>query len=115
MNKLLGLVSVVMLFIALSLGVANAAKNCGSKDSITIPVHNWSSQIVMSHVVGQLFEKIGCKVKYTTTDKRAVYEALRIGDVTIEVEVWEDFAELFNAALDKGGLLDAGTHEALTR
>ena len=115
MNKLSGLVSVVMLFIALSLGVANAAKNCGSKDSITIPVHNWSSKIVMSHVVGQLFEKIGCKVKYTTTDKRAVYEALRIGDVTIEIEVWEDFAELFNAALDKGGLLDAGTHEALTR
>ena len=101
MNKLSGLVYVVMLFTAISLDVANAAKNCGSKDPITIPIHNWSSQIVMSHVAGQLFEKIGCKVKYTTTDKRAVYEALRIGDVIIELEVWEDFATSFNAALEQ--------------
>ena len=74
------------------------------------PDPNWSSQIVMSHVVGQLFEKLGCNVEYTSTDSQAVYEAVRIGDATIELEVWEgSFATSFNAALDKGGILDAGT------
>ena len=99
------------------LGVAGTANaDCGSSDPIVIPTHNWSSQIVMSHVVGQLFEKIGCTVEYTSTDSQAVYEAVRIGDATIELEVWEgSFATSFNAALDKGGILDAGTHDAVTR
>ncbi len=92
------------------------AEGCGSDDPIIIPTHNWSSQIVMSHVVGQLFEKIGCEVEYTSTDSQAVYEAVRIGDATLELEVWEgSFATSFNAALDKGGILDAGTHAAVTR
>ncbi len=44
-----------------------------SKDPIKIPVHNWSSQIVMSHVVGDLFKKLGDNVEYVTTDSQAVY------------------------------------------
>ena len=131
MNKLLELFCAVLLFTVLSLGAAKAEKECGSpepaintqaerglleKESIIIAVHNWSSQIVMSHVVGQLFEKIGCKVEYVSGDARGVYEAIRTGDVTIEVEVWEgSFAKFFNEALDKGGILDVGTHEAITR
>ncbi|MDA8007523.1 MAG: ABC transporter substrate-binding protein [Gammaproteobacteria bacterium] len=102
---------------AFAFGGASAhAQDCGSKDSIVIPTHNWSSQIVMSHVIGQLFEKIGCNVEYTSTDSQAVYEAVRIGDATIEVEVWEGaFAASFNKALDKGGIIDAGNHAAVTR
>ena len=97
-------------------GAPARAQDCGSEDPIVIPTHNWSSQIVMSHVVGQLFEKIGCNVEYTSTDSQTVYEAVRIGDATIEVEVWEGaFAASFNKALDKGGILDAGNHAAVTR
>jgi glycine betaine/proline transport system substrate-binding protein len=29
-----------------------------SSDPIVIPIHNWSSQIVMSNVVGQIFESM---------------------------------------------------------
>ena len=45
-----------------------------SSDPIVIPVHNWSSQIVMSHVVGQIFESMGNAVEFVTTDSQAVYE-----------------------------------------
>ena len=39
----------------------------------------------------------------------------RIGDVTISHEVWESaFGKSFTTALDKGGLLDWGDHEART-
>ena len=85
-------------------------------DPIIIPTHNWTSQIVMSNVVGQLFQKMGYKVQYTVKDSQAVYEAIRIGDVHIELEVWESsFAQSFNVALNKVGILDAGTHDAIAR
>ena len=63
MNKLLGLFSAVLLFTMFSSGAAKAAKDCGSKDPIIIPLHNWTSQIVMSRVVGLLFEEIDCQLK----------------------------------------------------
>ena len=34
-------------------------------DPIIIPTHDWSSQIVMSNVVGQLLEKLGYEVIYS--------------------------------------------------
>ena len=87
-----------------------------SSDPIVIPIHNWSSQIVMSYVVGQLFEEIGDNVEYVTTDSQAVYESVRLGDVTLEMEVWEGaFGASFRTALEKGGLHDAGDHDAVTR
>ncbi|MEJ6708698.1 MAG: glycine betaine ABC transporter substrate-binding protein, partial [Amylibacter sp.] len=87
-----------------------------SSDPIVIPIHNWSSQIVMSNVVGQMLEGMGNNVEYVTTDSQAVYESVRLGDVTMELEVWEGaFGASFRAALEKGGLHDAGDHNAVTR
>ncbi|WP_116598397.1 ABC transporter substrate-binding protein [Primorskyibacter marinus] len=87
-----------------------------SSDPIVIPTHNWSSQIVMSHVVGQIFESMGANVEYVSTDSQAVYESVRLGDVTLELEVWEGaFGNSFRAAQEKGGIVDAGDHNAITR
>ena len=84
------------------------------KDSsapIVIPVHNWSSQVVMAHVIGGIFESMGNNVKYVPADSQAVYESIRIGDVSISHEVWQSaFGKSFDAARDKGGLLDWGDH-----
>ena len=49
----------------------------GAGDSsapIVIPTHNWSSQIVMAHVIGGIFEANGNNVKYVPADSQAVYE-----------------------------------------
>lgn len=87
-----------------------------SDDPIIIPTHNWSSQVVMSHVVGKLFEKEGYNVEFTSTDSQAVYESVRLGDVTLELEVWEGaFGQSFKDALSKGGIVDVGDHNAVTR
>ena len=87
-----------------------------AKAPIIIPIHNWSSQIVMSHTVGQIFESTGNSVEYITTDSQAVYESVRLGDVHLELEVWEGaFGKSFRDALEKGGLHDAGDHNAVTR
>ena len=87
-----------------------------SSDPIVIATHNWSSQIVMTYVVGQIYESMGNNVEYVSTDSQAVYESVRLGDVTLELEVWEGaFGVAFNEALSKGGLHDAGDHNAVTR
>lgn len=101
---------------ALSVATAPSAIAEDSSDPIIIPTHNWSSQIVMSHVVGQIYESMGNNVEYVSTDSQAVYEAVRLGDVTLELEVWEGaFGPAFSEALEKGGLHDAGDHNAVTR
>ncbi len=95
------------------LGVAHAED---SSDPIIIPIHNWSSQIVVSNVVGQMYESMGLNVEYVTTDSQAVYESIRLGDVTLELEVWEGaFGASYRAALARGGMVDAGAHDAVTR
>ena len=87
-----------------------------SSDPIVIPIHNWSSQIVMSNVVGQILEEMGSNVEYVTTDSQAVYESVRLGDVTMELEVWEGaFGASFREAMEKGGIVDVGDHDAVTR
>lgn len=75
---------------ALSAGVLSLAPLSGfaadSDDPIVIPIHNWSSQIVMSNVVGQMLEQNGNAVEYVTTDSQAVYESVRLGDVSLELK-----------------------------
>jgi len=86
-----------------------------SAEPIVIPTHNWSSQIVMAYVIGGIFESMGNNVEYVPADSQAVYEAIRNGDVTISHEVWQStFGASFYNAMEKGGVIDAGTHEAAT-
>lgn len=102
------------LSIALAISAPAFAEDSG--DPIVIPIHNWNSQIVMSNVVGQIFEEMGNNVEYVSTDSQAVYESVRLGDVTLELEVWEGaFGAAFNEAMEKGGIVDAGDHDAVTR
>ena len=58
-----------------------------SSSPIVIPTHNWSSQVVMAYVIGGIFESMGNNVEYKSADSQAVYEAIRIGDITISHEV----------------------------
>ena len=112
MKKIISLLSALIISVVSFAGISNAAD---SKKPIVIPTHNWSSQIVMAYVIGGIFESMGNNVKYVNADSQAVYESIRIGDVTLSHEVWESaFGKSFTTALDKGGLLDWGDHEART-
>ena len=102
------------LFIVLGLGLTFSV-NANSKKPIIIPVHNWTSQVVGAYVIGGIFESLGNNVIYRNFDSQAVYESIRIGDVSISHEVWESaFGRSFNEALSKGGIIDAGLHPAST-
>ena len=110
MRKLISLLSALVISAVSFVGISNAAD---SKKPTRIPTHNWSSQVVMAYVIGGIIEDMGGNVEYVPADSQAVYESIRIGDVDISHEVWESaFGKSFTTALDAGGLLDWGDHEA---
>ena len=112
MRKIISLLSALVISLVSFIGISNAGD---SKKPIVIPTHNWNSQVVMAYVIGGMFETMGNNVEYVPADPQAVYEAIRIGDVTISHEVWQStFGASFQDAIDKGGLLDWGKHEAAT-
>ena len=97
------------------LSVTGVAKAADSTQPIVIPIHNWSSQVVMAYVIAGMFEQMGNNVKYVPADTQAVYESIRNGDVTLSHEVWQStFGKSFYNAMEKGGVIDAGTHAATT-
>jgi len=84
-------------------------------DPIRIPVLNWSSQIVMANVMAQVFEEMGHTVELVPAESASRYEAVRIGDLHVAHETWESTMALpFYEAMDKGGLIDAGSHDLIT-
>ena len=65
--------------VALLVSLASTSMAADSKKPIRIPVHNWSSQVVMAYVIGGIFENIGNNVEYVPADSQAVYESIRQG------------------------------------
>jgi glycine betaine/proline transport system substrate-binding protein len=86
-----------------------------SSDPIKIVTNNWTSQVVLSNVVGQLLQSKGYNVEYKSSDTQLQFTAIAAGDMDFQVEVWEgSMAESFNKALASGAV-DLGAHDAVTR
>lgn len=99
----------------MGLGVAQAAVP-ESPDPIRIVVNNWTSQNVLAEVTGKLLQKMGYNVEYKPSDTQLQYTAMANGDMDFQVEVWEGSQKTaFEGGVAGGGLVDAGTHEAVTR
>ena len=113
MNKFTTKVAAAAL--TMTLATVSGQAIADSSKPIVIPTHNWSSQVVMAYVIGGIFEDMGNNVEYVSADTQGVYESIRNGDVTISHEVWQStFGASFYNAMAKGGLIDAGTHAAMT-
>jgi glycine betaine/proline transport system substrate-binding protein len=86
-----------------------------SKDPIRIIQNNWTSQLVLSTVVGEVLKSKGYNIEYKSSDTQLQFTALANDDMDFQVEVWEgSMADSFAKALE-GGAVDAGAHEAVTR
>ena len=86
-----------------------------STDPIKIITNNWTSQLVLANVVGQILQAQGYNIEYKSSDTQLQYTALVAGDMDFQVEVWEGSqAESFDKAV-AGGALDLGPHDAVTR
>lgn len=110
-NSIIGLIAAVVLVLSSFANIAKAA----SSDPIRIPVLNWSSQVVMANVIGQVYEELGYNVELVPAESASRYEAVRNGDLQLAHETWQStMAKPMYEAMDKGGLIDAGSHAAPT-
>jgi len=86
-----------------------------SDDPIIIVQNNWTSQLVGSFIVGKVLEDMGYTVEYKPSDSQLQFTAIAGGDMHFQVEAWEgSMKSAFEKAL-KEGMVDAGTHAAVTR
>jgi glycine betaine/proline transport system substrate-binding protein len=110
-NSIVGLIAAVVILLSSFANIAKAA----SSDPIRIPVLNWSSQVVMANVIGQVYEELGYNVELVPAESASRYEAVRVGDLHLAHETWQStMAKPMYEAMDKGGLIDAGSHAAPT-
>jgi glycine betaine/proline transport system substrate-binding protein len=86
-----------------------------SSDPIKIVTNNWTSQLVLAQVVGDLLENMGYNVEYVPSNTQLQFTAIANNDMDFQVEVWEgSMAESFDNAQAEG-LIDMGAHNAATR
>lgn len=87
-----------------------------SEENIIVVTNNWTSQIVLSHVLKKILENENYKVqlKKLTVDKQ--WGEISRGWAHVQIEVWEGTMEkMFNRTVMSPGAEDIGTHLAVTR
>ncbi len=103
------LIAVIAALSVTAVGAVNA-------DSVKIPTHNWSSQLVGAKIVGALFEMVGEEVEYIPMDSQTVYQSMCENDIDIVHEVWQGaFGAAFEKVVNEGCVIDLATHDAKTR
>lgn len=91
------------------------AQDVESTDPIRIVINNWSSQVVLANVVGQLLEKEGYNVEYRPSDGQLQFIAMANNDMDFQIEVWEGSHHESYVKAQEQGLVPYGEHEAVTR
>jgi len=77
--------------------------------------NDWASQQVLSHIVGVVLTRSGFTVEYVPYDSQLQFQALADGQVHFQIAAWEGpMQDAFALAL-KRGMVDAGTHTAISR
>ncbi|MPY25537.1 ABC transporter substrate-binding protein [Shewanella sp. YLB-07] len=77
---------------------------------------DWSSQKVLTHVVGELLQAKGIEVDYVSSAADGQWYQLVYGHADVQIEVWQgSMATQFDKLVKVGKIIDAGTHMAVTR
>jgi glycine betaine/proline transport system substrate-binding protein len=101
---------------AVLVGPPVAAEVPESADPIKIVLNNWTSQLVLARVSGELLKKLGYNVEYRKAETQLQYTAMGNGDMHFQVEVWEGtMKDPFEKQVAKERMVDAGAHDAVTR
>ncbi|MGH1373360.1 MAG: ABC transporter substrate-binding protein [Cellvibrionaceae bacterium] len=83
---------------------------------IRIVTNDWSSQIILAHIVGGVFAELGYQIEYSSSSVAEQWGAMALGLDHVQVEVWEGtMSDMFTRMVKAGRLVDAGNHAAITR
>lgn len=103
----------------LSLSTSHAhhgLKKSPLKDALVLPLNEWSSQRVLTRVIGNLAHELDVDVKYQQINSDDQWGAMRLGIVHLQIEVWgASIKPIFHTLITKKQLLDMGLHTAQVR
>lgn len=100
----------------LSLLLLVASFSQAKNDAIKIILNNWSSQIVVSHILGGIYKNQGFKVEYVTYPTDGQWYILKHNIAHVQVEVWQGtMADKYALLTSQGKLIDAGDYNVITR
>lgn len=86
------------------------------KKEIIIATNNWTSQIVISKILQNILIEQGYKSSLKEVSVKEQWGELARGWIHVQVEVWQGTMEkMFNKFTLEGKIVDAGTHDAITR
>jgi glycine betaine/proline transport system substrate-binding protein len=112
-KKLVFLLSVVINLLITS---PVRAEDTKTSKPIIIILNDWTSQIVLSHITGVIFQKMGYSVTYTKKSSNAQWGAMQRGLAHVQMEVWQGTMDkMYKRMIANGGIVDAGDHSAKTR
>jgi glycine betaine/proline transport system substrate-binding protein len=83
---------------ALALVGAPAGAQPESKDPIKLTLHDWTGQLLTTHLMGEVLKKGGYNVEYVVADYLAQFAGLETGDLHVAMEIW---ATTGQEAMDK--------------
>lgn len=71
----------------LSSGPQARAEDSG--DPIKLTLHDWTGQLITTHIMGEVLKKAGYSVDYIQADYLAQFAGLETGDLDVAMEMWE--------------------------
>jgi glycine betaine/proline transport system substrate-binding protein len=115
-NKLRSFFIINLFFTIASFSLYQIAVCNSFEKPIKIVTNNWTSQIILSHITGAIFEEMGFRVEYHPMDSREQWGGIYRGKYHVQIEVWEgNGSKLFQRMIKAGGIVDAGNHDIRTR
>lgn len=91
------------------------ADDIKSQKPIQIITNDWSSQIVLSKVLGKVYQSLGYTVKYPFYPVDKQFGAMNLGWAHVQVEIWEGTMLEDFTHVNKKHVVRAGVHDAKTR
>jgi len=83
------------------------------KNTVIIPLNNWSSQRVISNAIGKVLQAHKYPVEYRNINSQDQWGAMARGLVHFQIEVWEpSMDEETRSFISKKRILDLGSHSA---
>ncbi len=80
-----------------------------SADPIKLTLHDWTGQLITTHLMGEILKKAGNNVEYVQADYLAQFAGLETGDLHVAMEMWETTGrEAMDAATATGKVENFG-------
>jgi len=87
-----------------------------TEEAVVLPLNHWSSQQLLTKIVGKKIEQLGYNVEYLPMSSTLELGALRKGLIHLQVEAWQSHEDgPFMTAVNKGYIEDMGLHSATGR